>query len=106
KDVPPQAANEGLEVNTCEMDTVGRQADRMETSFQKSPLSALVPQIKISADDQTANLLTVGHRIADAAIRYSSLDTLGYEAIKKLAYENDALPLAKIAPTSLIFGFW
>jgi CRISPR-associated protein Csb1 len=92
--------------NTCEMDTVGRQADRMETSFQKPPLSALVPQIKVSADDQTANLLTVGHRIADAAIRYSSLDEIGYAAIQKLAHENDALPLAKIAPTSLIFGFW
>jgi CRISPR-associated protein Csb1 len=92
--------------NICEIDTVGRQADRMEISFVKEDLSALVPQIEIVADDQRVNLLEVGHRISDASIRYSTLDEAALPAIKKLADENDALPLAKLAPTSLIFGFW
>lgn len=92
--------------NICEIDTVGRQADRMETSFKKDDLSALVPQISIVADNQKVNLLNVGHRISDASIRYSTLDEAALPAIKKLADENDALPLAKLAPTSLVFGFW
>lgn len=97
---------DGEDFNICEIDTVGRQADRMETSFKKEKLSALVPQIEIVADDQKVNLLEVGHRISDASIRYSTLDEAALPAIKKLADENDALPLAKLAPTSLIFGFW
>lgn len=93
--------------NICEIDTVGRQADRMESSFKKEDLSELVPQIIVEADGQKANLLNVGHRVADAAIRYTpKINEIAYPAIQKLAGENDALPLAKIAPTSLVFGFW
>lgn len=103
--LPPKAIDD-VDFNICEIDTVGRQADRMESSFKKEDLSALVPQVIVEADGQKANLLNVGHRIADAAIRYSSVDEIGYAAIQKLAKENDAAPLAKIAPTSLVFGFW
>lgn len=101
-----QSAEKNADYNICEIDTVGRQADRMETSFKKEKLSALVPQIQVVADDQKVNLLEVGHRISDASIRYSTLDEIALPAIKKLADQNDTLPLAKIAPTSLIFGFW
>jgi CRISPR-associated protein Csb1 len=105
-DIAPSAAKNGEVVNTCLIDSIGSQANRMETCFTKSPLNRLVPQIIVKAKDQSANLLDIGHRIADAAIRFSGLETQARNAIVKLEKEHNALDLAKLAPTSLIFGFW
>lgn len=105
-DVAPSAAKDGEVVNTCLIDSIGSQANRMETCFTKSPLNRLVPQITVKAKDQSANLLDIGHRIADAAIRFSELETEAHNAIVKLEKERNALDLAKLAPTSLVFGFW
>lgn len=43
-DVAPPAADDGEIVNTCLIDSIGSQANRMETCFTKSPLNKIVPQ--------------------------------------------------------------
>ncbi len=102
-----QAAQAGFEKNTCLIDSIGSQANRMESVFKQMPLSELVPQITIKLNDTvSANLLDVGHRIADGAVRFSGLRFNVTKAIEALKDHANALPLAKLAPTSLIFGFW
>src|SRR5258705_253528 len=54
RDIEPEAAAKTAEVNTCLLDSVGSQANRMETQFKKDPLSALVPQVVIKAGDTKA----------------------------------------------------
>jgi CRISPR-associated protein Csb1 len=105
-DIAPSAAKDGDIVNTCLIDSIGSQANRMETCFKKKPLSGLVPQITVIAKDQKANLLDIGHRIADAAVRFSELEAEARDAIVKLEKNGNALELVRLAPTSLIFGFW
>lgn len=105
-DIAPSAARIGDLVNTCLIDSIGSQANRMETCFKKLPLSGLVPQITVVTKNQKANLLDIGHRIADAAIRFSELETEAHSAILKLEKHGNALDLASLAPTSLLFGFW
>jgi CRISPR-associated protein Csb1 len=99
------------EYNTCLIDSVGSQANRMENCFikkqeQPNSLSDLVPQIVVEADGQSVNVLEAGHRIADAAVRFSALEEDARAAIKMMADKGDALALARLAPTSLVFGFW
>ncbi len=95
--------------NVCVIDSVGSQANRMEPIFKLKPCSDLVPQVivQVKKDGESVNLLDAGHRAADAAIRFS--DTLGpkiWEAFKKYKTERDCSDLAKMAPTSLVFGVW
>lgn len=93
------------------IDTVGSQANRMEPLFKKAngedtPYSRLVPQIEIKAGNKTVNLLDAGHRAADAIVRYSTLGPKLREAFVTYRESGDATQLAKIAPTSLVFGAW
>lgn len=102
-----EAAKAGLEANNCLIDSVGSQANRMETKFRENPLAALVPQVTVKLNDEVkANLLDIGHRIADGAVRFSGLREEVTAAIKALRDQANAGPLAKLAPTSLVFGFW
>src|SRR5262249_48960650 len=50
-------------------------------------------------------LLSAGHRAADAIVRFSTLAPKINSAFEALL-NRDSLPLARIAPTSLIFGIW
>jgi CRISPR-associated protein Csb1 len=92
------------------IDTVGSQANRMEPLFKADAndngLAKLVPQIEIKAGNKTINLLDAGHRAADAIVRYSTLGPKVEEAFKAYQEDGDATELAKIAPTSLVFGAW
>lgn len=93
------------------IDTVGSQANRMEPLFKRengadSDYSRLVPQIEINAGNKTVNLLDAGHRAADAIVRYSSLGSELREAFDTYQESGDATLLAKIAPTSIVFGAW
>lgn len=103
---PEAAAAQGLEANICDLDSVGSQANRMEPAFAEPPLNSLVPQRVIKAGSATVNLLQVGHRVADGAVRFSALAEAAAKAIAALATEHNATALARLAPTSLIFGFW
>jgi CRISPR-associated protein Csb1 len=102
-----EAAKAGHEANNCLIDSVGSQSNRTESRFKEKPLSDLVPQIIVKLNDSvTANLLDIGHRIADGAVRFSGLRDEVTAAIKTLRDEANAEPLAKLAPTSLLLGFW
>jgi CRISPR-associated protein Csb1 len=91
--------------SVCLIDSVGSQANRMEPIFMREPYKRLVPQVVVKAGEQPVNLLEAGHRAADAIVRFSDLcDELGeaFNAVRA----GDASELARIAPTSLVFGVW
>lgn len=91
--------------NVCLIDSVGSQANRIEPLFAKSEYVGLVPQIVVKAGDKSVNLLDAGHRAGDAIVRCSALQQDLQDAFKAVL-KGDARPLAKIAPTSLVFGAW
>lgn len=98
--------------NVCLIDSVGSQANRMEPIFKAEPYSSLIPQIHVEIQKkvtkevlETVDILDAGHRIADAVIRFSNIA----EEIKNAfleAKKGNKLPLAKLAPTSFVFGCW
>lgn len=99
-DPSPDAEN-----NVCLVDTVGAQANRVEPIFAKPKYIGLVPQITVQAGEKRISLLETGHRAGDAIVRCSRLQDDLQRAFKDLLKGN-AEPLAKIAPTSLVFGVW
>jgi CRISPR-associated protein Csb1 len=91
--------------NVCLVDSLGSQANRMEPIFALESYRALVPQVVVRAGDVAVNLLKAGHRAGDAIVRCSTLrDEL--RAAFEAAIGGDAEPLARLAPTSLVFGVW
>ena len=96
------------------VDSVGSQANRMEPVFlpaqsgeQENPRSALVPQIEITyGEGKSVSILEAGHRLGDALIRSTGLKDAVRMAFLAYLDRNDAVPLAKLAPTSLVFGAW
>lgn len=91
--------------SVCLIDSVGSQANRIEPLFAKADYAELVPQVVVKAGDRNVNLLEAGHRAGDAIVRCSALqDELrnAFRAVQK----GNARPLAKIAPTSIVFGAW
>jgi CRISPR-associated protein Csb1 len=90
----------------CLIDSVGSQANRLEPIFKGNKYNRLVPQIEISVKDRKVNLLDVGHRAADALIRSTELGATLENAFIQQREAGNALPLAKIAPTTIIFGAW
>jgi len=92
--------------NICLVDSVGSQANRIEPMFKEQPYAALVPQIVIKAGEKEINLLDAGHRAGDAIARCSALKDELNAAFQAILKKNNAMPLAKIAPTSIVFGVW
>jgi CRISPR-associated protein Csb1 len=118
---PPTYADIGYNIDTLSdgtkvatIDSVGSQANRMETIFKaakpgepENPLSKLVPQIDIAyGNEKTVSILEAGHRLGDAVIRSSDLKDDAQKAFKLYLDTGDASALAKLAPTSLVFGVW
>ncbi len=91
--------------NVCLIDSVGSQANRIEPLFAEEKYKTLVPQIVVKAGEKEVNLLQAGHRAGDAIVRCSELQKKLQDAFKAVL-RGDAEPLAKIAPTSLVFGVW
>ena len=91
--------------NVALVDSVGSQANRIEPMFKIGRYAALVPQIIIKAGEKSINLLDAGHRAGDAIIRCSPMQGDLQSAFKSL-HQGEAVPLARIAPTSLVFGVW
>jgi CRISPR-associated protein Csb1 len=92
---------------SCDLDSPQSQANRLEPLFGREPLSNFVPQHKISLPEGEKSLFEIGHRVADAAVRFSNGKP--FEKLEKAMSElnnGNALPMARLAPTSLIFGFW
>jgi CRISPR-associated protein Csb1 len=109
---PPTFAGGGYLINEINqpglkncviVDTVESQANRLEQIFKDTEL---VPKVKLSIQGKISiDLLDLGHRVADALARFSDGRKEIDDALKCLA-KGDAGPIAKISPTSLIFGFW
>ena len=91
--------------NVALIDSVGSQANRIEPIFGEEKYKHLVPQIVVKAGEKDVSILDAGHRAGDALVRCSSLETEIEDAFKA-SIRGDASPLAKIAPTSLVFGVW
>lgn len=91
--------------NVCLIDSVGSQANRIEPLFAKEKYAALIPQVVVKAGEKSVNILEAGHRAGDALVRCSELQQELQNAFKAVLKGN-AEPMAKIAPTSLVFGVW
>jgi CRISPR-associated protein Csb1 len=118
---PPTYADIGYNIDTladgtkvATIDSVGSQANRMEPVFKvarsgqpPNPLAKLVPQIDIAYGNQkVVSILEAGHRLGDALIRSSELREEAKSAFELFLDAGDASALAKLAPTSLVFGVW
>ena len=96
------------------VDSVGSQANRIEPAFRaagpgqpENPRAALVPQIDIDCGNgKTLSILEAGHRLGDALVRSTELARASEDAFRAFLDRNDATPLARLAPTSLVFGVW
>ena len=91
--------------NICLVDSVGSQANRIEPLFAKPEYAHLVPQYTVKAGEKSVSILEAGHRAGDALVRCTPLQKELQDAFKAVLKGN-AEPLAKIAPTSLVFGVW
>jgi len=116
---PPTYADVGYNIDklgdgtqVATVDSVGSQANRIEPIFEKSEggddeLAKLVPQIEIEiAEERRVSIFRAGHRLGDAIIRSSELKDEARSAFAILLETGDASALAKLAPTSLVFGVW
>jgi CRISPR-associated protein Csb1 len=118
---PPTYADIGYNIDpladgtkVATIDSVGAQANRMEPIFKpaktgqpENPLAALVPQIDIVyGNEKTVSILEAGHRLGDAIVRSSDLRDDAQKAFKLFLDTGDASALAKLSPTSLVFGVW
>jgi CRISPR-associated protein Csb1 len=98
----------------AQVDSVGSQANRIEPLFKKARsgepdnrLAKLVPQVEIAiGNERTVSILDAGHRLGDAIVRSSDLADDARAAFQQLLDTGDANKLAKLAPTSLVFGAW
>lgn len=111
---PPTYADIGYNVDQLSdgtkvvtIDSVGSQANRMEPIFKREPYASLVPQIEIEyGNEKVISILEAGHRLGDAIIRSTELQEPAQSAFRSLLDANDASAIAKLAPTSLVFGVW
>ncbi|SLN77783.1 type I-G CRISPR-associated RAMP protein Csb1/Cas7g [Oceanibacterium hippocampi] len=119
---PPTYADIGYNIDTLSdgtrvatIDSVGAQANRIEPIFRQPPYADLVPQIDIVyGNEKTLSIMDAGHRLGDALIRCVEADkATGFDlrkaaqdAFQALLDRNDATEIAKLAPTSLVFGAW
>ena len=111
---PPTYAGIGYNIDTladgtrvATIDSVGSQANRMEPVFEEESYAALVPQVTITyGNDRSISILRAGHRLGDALIRSTVLAEEANAAFSTFLDTGDAAPIARLAPTSLVFGVW
>ncbi len=118
---PPTYADIGYNIDTfsdgtkvATVDSVGAQANRMEPLFMaaspgepENRLAGLVPQVTITyGNDKSISILEAGHRLGDALIRSSELAEEARRAFSTFLDADDASVIARLAPTSLVFGAW
>ena len=96
------------------IDSVGAQANRMEPVFlpgragePENPRAKLVPQVEIRyGNEKSVSLLEAGHRLGDAIMRSTALKDQVHDAFQDFEERGDATAVAKLGPTSLVFGVW
>ena len=63
--------------------------------------------VVIEAEERELHILDAGHRAADAIVRFSTpINSQLYQAFEALRDKGEAESLARIAPTSIVFGAW
>ena len=101
----PYTINESTDgTRVCDLDSVQSQANRMESAFT-GMLADVIPHHVVQAGSRQADLTALPHRIADASIRatgFAERIRSCFEAIES----GDPVPMARIAPTSLVYGAW
>lgn len=101
----PYTINETKDgVLVCDLDSVQSQANRMEAAFT-GELAGIVPQHAVQAGDHRVELTKLPHRIVDASIRATDLADDIREWMRDFERGKPA-PLARAAPTSLVYGAW
>lgn len=119
-DDPEGAQKDGVIASRCTVDSVPSQANRLEARLLKYSGTS-IPKVMITGSrvgQASIDLLEVGHRVGDAVVRYSKVKITNngkeeekdgfepFEAALQAYVKGDAAPLAKLAPTSLVFGHW
>jgi CRISPR-associated protein Csb1 len=105
-ETPSYVIDETSQGKVAIVDTVGSQANRIEPLFKKKPYSDLVPRAIVKVGAREVNLLDAGHRAADALVRFSIQQPVLNIAFRAILEHGDFSKLAKLAPTSLVFGVW
>jgi len=96
--------------NICLIDSIASQANRLEPIFDDfTPRIVRKVTVKVTSgknkDVQARSLLEVGHRVADAVVRFSDKADDIAKALKD--HDNgNSIDLAKDFATSLVFGAW
>ena len=117
---PPTYAGIGYNIDTLSdgtkvatIDSIGSQANRLEPLFklpedgQDNTYAALVPQVNITyGNEKSVSILEAGHRLGDALIRSTSLAEEARHAFSTYLNTGHADEIARLAPTSLVFGVW
>lgn len=111
-DDPEGAQKDGVIASRCTVDSVPSQANRLEARLLKYS-GRSIPKVTITGSrvgQSSLDLLEVGHRVGDAVVRYSKNGEKDgfepFEAALQAYVKGDAAPLARLAPTSLVFGHW
>lgn len=96
--------------NICLIDSIASQANRLEPIFDEfDPRIVRKVTVKVTSgknkDEQKQSLLEVGHRVADAIVRFSNKADDIARALKNHDAGN-SIELAKNYATSLVFGAW
>ena len=104
---PPTYADHGYVISgaVALVDSVQSQANRLEAIFKEGEYATLVPQIHLKEEGGLTNLISIGHRLADAAVLYSSGSPIASAAFEAAQHE-DFTQLAKVNPTALLLGVW
>lgn len=118
---PPTYAGVGYNIDTLSdgtkvatVDSVGAQANRMEPIFKAAasdkppnPYAELAPQVTITyGNRKSVSLFDAGHRLGDALVRSTALADETRDAFATYLDTGHADAVARLAPTSLVFGVW
>lgn len=95
--------------NLCTVDSVQSQANRIEEAFLEPPYRALVRKVDVTAklangNVKTLDMLQLGHRLADAAVTFSTLAGEASLAMRSFSQQPD--DVARLSPMSLLCGMW
>lgn len=95
--------------NLCTVDSVQSQANRVEEAFLEEPYRSLIRKVEVTAKlpnngSRTLDMLQLGHRLADAAITFSTIADQANAALR--SFVNGPDEIAKLSPMSLLCGLW
>lgn len=95
--------------NLCTVDSVQSQANRVEEAFLQEPYRSLIRRVEVTAKlpnngSRTLDMLQLGHRLADAAVSFSTIGDQARQAMR--AFKDDPVAVAELSPMSLLCGLW